>query len=496
MMSAYFKDHSIEADHGRRSLRAGVMIVSGRVLVTVIQVVTVLVLARLLSPEDYGLVAMVTAITVFAPLLVSLGTPDTVVRSAHITEKEISALFWISVAVGCSAAVLMAACGPLIAWFYGEPRLTLITGVAALTFVAAALSCQHNTLLRRAMKFNELAAMELSANLLSAGGAIGVAFLGFGYWALVLRPVMATILIALGSWLRCRWMPGRPTMSIGAKRILRQGLYTAAFSITDYIAFSSDRIAIGYRSGPIQLGYYQNAMFIYDNLCNLLVLSAHHVAVASLGKAHDNMDELRGLWRKALSTIEFYSMPAFGVLAVTGKDLIPVLFGGKWSQAGVLISILALRGIPHGVERTMGWLHVTAGRTDRWMRWGVFSMCAQLIALFCGLPYGPTGVAVAFVVCSFILFIPAIAYSGYPLGINATDVITVVWRSLAASLLAAAIGFTLRFTLLADISAILRIIVLALSYTIAYLIIVVGFLRERMPIQVLLALIIRPLRQW
>ena len=284
-----------------------------------------------------------------------------------------------------------------------------------------------------------------------------MALYGLDYWALVLRPVMLTSFIAFGFWLRCRWVPGRPAMSVGAKEMLRQGLHIAGFPVTDYIAGSSDRIAIGYRSGPIPLGYYQNAMFIYENLLALLVMSAHNVVVASLGKAQNNLNELRRLWRKALSTLEFYAMPAFGILAVTGQDLIVVLFGSKWAQAGVLISILALRGIPQAVERTMGWLHVAAGRTDRWMRWGLVAMCAQLIALFCGLPYGPTGVAVAFVVCAFILFIPAIAYSGRPLGITATDVIAVVWRPLAASLLAAAIGFTLRFTLLADISAILRI---------------------------------------
>jgi len=124
VMSVYFNDHSIEADHAHRSLRAGAVVVGARVLITFIQVLTFFVLARLLSPEDYGLVAMVSAITVFAPLLVGLGTPDAVVQRARITEKEISALFWISAAVGCSAAVLMAASGPLIARFYGEPRLT------------------------------------------------------------------------------------------------------------------------------------------------------------------------------------------------------------------------------------------------------------------------------------------------------------------------------------------------------------------------------------
>ncbi len=126
------------------------------------------------------------------------------------------------------------------------------------------------------------------------------------------------------------------------------------------------------------LGYYQNAMFIYENLLALLVTPVHGVAVTSLSKAQNDLDELRRLWRKALSTLGFYAMPAFGILAVTGQDLVIVLFGSKWAQAGVLISILALRGIPHAVERTLGWLHVAAGRTDRWMRWGLVAMCAQV----------------------------------------------------------------------------------------------------------------------
>src|SRR6202011_1794707 len=122
----------------------------------------------------------------------------------------------------------------------------------------------------------------VGANLLSAGGAIAMALYGLDYWALVTRPVMLTSFIAFGAWLRCRWIPGRPEMSVGAKEMLQQGLHNAIFLITDYIAGSSDRIAVGYRSGAIPLGYYQNAMFIYENLCALLILSAHNVAVASL----------------------------------------------------------------------------------------------------------------------------------------------------------------------------------------------------------------------
>jgi PST family polysaccharide transporter len=267
------------------------------------------------------------------------------------------------------------------------------------------------------------------------------------------------------------------------------GLHSVGFSVTDFVAGSSDRIAIGHRSGATSLGHYQNAMLVYDSMIGLLMTPAHGVAVASLSKSAHDLTELRRLWRKALLTLEFYAMPAFGMLAVTSQDLIVLLLGNKWAPAGVLLGILSLRGIPHTVERTLGWLHVSAGRTDRWMRWGIFAMCAQLVALFSGLPFGPTGVAVAYVVCMFLLFVPAIAYAGKPLGIHASDVIGAIWRPLAASLSAAAIGMALKYTLLIEWGAFERLVTLALVYAVAYLLISVGALGVRMPVRVLLALI-------
>ena len=488
-MNDYFGDNKVEPDHGRRSLRSGVVSIVARAVNTLIQVGSVLLLARLLSPEDYGLVSMVAAITGFAPVLVDLGTRDAVAQRSRITEGEVSALFWITMGLGCGFALLIAACSPLIARFYNEPRLTMIALVSALTFVMSALTCQHYALLRRAMKFHELGMIEIASNLISAGCAITMAFYGFQYWALVLRPITTNFLVAVGVWLRCRWLPVKPTMTPGVKEMLKLGLNITGFTMTDFTGRSGDKVAIGYRSGAMALGYYQNALFVYENLLDGLVAPLHGVAVTSLSKVRDDLKEVRRLWGKALSTLAFYSMPAFGILAVTSQDLIGLLLGAKWSHAGILLSTLALRGIPHTVERTLGWLHVAAGRTDRWMKWGVFAVCAQLLALFCGLPFGPTGVVLAYVICMFILFIPAIAYAGKPLGIGAKDVIQVVWRPLAGSLLAAVMGFTLRYALADNVSGLVRAVVLALSYGAVYLVMVVGLLRLRMPVMLVLTLV-------
>lgn len=488
-MHPFFAEHVSEENLGQRSVRSGAFAIGARVLNGLIQVASVLFLARLLAPADYGLVGMVVALTGFAPVLVSLGTPDAVTQRRSIAEGEVSALFWISTSIGFSFALLVAAAGPLIARFYGEPRLTLIAVVSGLTFLASALHCQHYALLRRAMLFRDLAVIDVSANLLSTAIAIAMAFAGFNYWALAIRPVTLNLLIAAGVWLRSGWIPPRPTRTPGVMEMLRLGISITGFTLADFAGRSADRVAIGYRSGAAALGLYQNALFVYDNVLDMMVAPLHGVAVASLSKVTGDLPELRRLWAKALTTLEFYAMPVFGLLSVTGEDLISLLLGPKWISAGPLLCILALRGMPHCVERTLGWLHVAAGRTDRWMRWGIAANSVQLIAIFCGLPFGARGVVIACVISMFLLFIPAIAYAGRPLGIGAKDVVKVSWRPLTAALVSAAIALIARHMFLLDQKPLVRAVVLAAVYGLSYLVLAVGLLRLVSPLGVIYTLV-------
>jgi PST family polysaccharide transporter len=365
---SYFAENQADQGHSQNSLRGGAVSIFARGINALVQIGSVLFLARLLAPEDYGLVSMVTAIVGFAPVLVDLGTRDAIVQRASISRSDVSTLFWITMTVGLAFTGIAAIAAPVIASFYGEPRLTAIVVVSSVTFVAYALGMQHFALLRRSMKFRDMAVVEVTANVLSAALAIAMAGYGFGYWALVVRPVLTPIFLSAGAWLKCRWVPGWPAITADVKHMLGFGFNITKFSLLDFAGKSSDRVAIGYRSGATNLGYYQNALFVYDNLLDVLVFPLHNVAVASLSKLRGDLSELRRSWAKALSVVAFYAMPAFGLLAVTSRDIVVILLGAKWASAGVLLSVLALRGIPHAIERTLRWLHVTAGRTDRWVR--------------------------------------------------------------------------------------------------------------------------------
>jgi PST family polysaccharide transporter len=486
-VSVFFEDSKARQDHGQKSLRGGLVSVLARAVNALVQVGSVVFLARLLTPEDYGLVTMVTAITGFAPILVDLGTRDAVAQRDRITQGEVSALFWISMAVGSGFALLVALSGPLISRFYDEPRLATIALVSSLTVLASALACQHQGLLRRAMMFRQVAMIEVGANVVGAGTAIGMAFSGLGYWALVVRPLVTGLFTAIGVWCYCRWLPPKPTLTSGVKEMLRFGVNLTGFSIADFVGRCADSVAIGRVSGPERLGYYRKALLVYENLLDLTI-SLHGVAAVSLSKLRDNLDELRRLWAKGLSTLSFYAMPAFGGVAVTSYDLIYLVLGERWQNAGILLSVLALRGIPHVVERTLGWLHVAAGRSDRWMRWGMLEAGVQLVALFCGLPYGPMGVATAYVVAMFLIFVPTIAYAGLPLGISAKDVLRAVWQPLVGTLVAVGTGFLLHFLVLPDMPRLPRLILVGFAFTAMYLILVPGIFKLRTPLTVILKL--------
>lgn len=489
-LSAYFGDNESKKNLSQQALHSGIVSVFARGLNGVAQVGSTIVLARLLEPEDFGLVAMVAAIAGLAPALIDLGMRDAVVQKSRISHDEISALFWLSVVIGGGLAAVTVLCGPLIAYFYHESQLEKIAQVWALLFILAALTNQHNALLRRALKFQTIATIDVAANVLGAVGAIMMALAGGGYWALVAKPLLTAFINLLGVLFCCRWVPGIPKLSDGVREMLRFGSYLTAFTIADYVGRAGDRVALGYTGGAKELGYYQNANVVYDNLLTMFVNPLHTVAVSSLSKLRDNVEKLRQSWFTALSSVTFFTMPAFIVLAVIAQDLVVLLLGEKWEYAGAILSVLSLRGPAHVVDRTQGWLHVAAGRADRWMRWGVLSSIVQLIALFCGLPFGTMGVAIAYTVATYVLCVPAVVYSGRTYEIATSNVLRAIGPQFLGSLCAAGSGFLLRYTWLTEVTPASRIAILACTCTLIYVLVTVGVLGVVKPLHVLTSLLL------
>ena len=433
-----------------------------------VQVVSTIVLARILAPEDFGLVAIVSAVTGYVLIVVDLGTRDALAQRGRVNEGEVSALFWFTCAIGLTLTAITVLSAPLVARFYEEPRLKYIAMVMSITIAASGLYYQQQALMRRALMFRKLAAIDVGSSLMAAAVAIVLAYQGYGYWALVWKQVLAVLFAGFAVWITCRWWPGRPTFTAGVKELLGFGLNVAGLTIADCVAKSADRVALGYTTGPRELGYYQNASTVYDGVLNIGG-PLHNVATVTLSKLRGDAHSLRHAWSTALSSLTYFAAPAFAILAVVGQDLVVLMFGSKWQAAGAILSILALRGPAQVVERTQGWLHIAAGRPERWRRWGIFSCIVTIVTLFCGLPFGALGVAAAYTALSYCLFIPAIVYAGKPLGVGVGGVLKAVGPQVATALGAAAVGFLLRHTVLQDTPPLARLLTLAILCSAFYL---------------------------
>ena len=454
----------------------------------VVQVCSTIVLARMLLPEDFGLVAMVSAVTGFASIFVDLGTRDAVAQRHSITESEVSALFWITLGTGLALTTITAVSAPLIARFYGEPRLGPVTMALSATFLLPALYFQQQALMRRALMFRTIALIDVGANLLATAIAIVLAYRGYGYWALVWKLVLSALFSAVAVWICCGWWPKRPAFTAGVKDLLKFGLNVTGFIIMDGVTRSADRVALGYTAGPQQLGYYQNALIVYDNALQICS-SLHNVATATLTKLRGDRAALKRAWETALSSLVFFAAPACATLAVVGQDLVVLLLGTKWAAAGVVLSVLALRGPANVVERTLGWLHVIAERPDRWRHWGVVNCVVTIVALLCGLPFGAIGVAAAYVASTYLLFIPGIAYAGKPLGIGAADAWRTVGPQVITALGAAAIGFLVGHTILLHMAPLPRLVILGILCCAVYLVTMTLGFRMTKPLTVAASLV-------
>ena len=480
---AYFEDHQESADLGRRALRGGIVSVAMQYGNGVLQILAAVVLARLLTPADFGLVAIVTVLTSFAPLLIDFGLGDATAQRKRITPGDISTLFWIASGIGLTLALALALCSPLIAAAYRQPVLQPIALCTSITFVLWGLSSQHLALLRRTMQFGRIARIQFLGSLVGITTAIVLAARGYGYWALVARPIANALSVVVGAWLACRWRPGLPALDEEVKSMVRFGLHVVGFSVTYTVSKAVDRIALGLFYKPDQVGYYQNAVTLYESSIFQVFAQVHTVGSAALSKLQSNPAALIQKYEAALSAMAFFVMPAAAILSVTGQDVTVLLLGAKWRAAGSLLGILALRGIPQVVESSQGWLHLSIGRADRWRNWGVVSLAVQVVAVLSGLAFGAIGVAVASVVASTLIALPSINYAGRPIGVGTKLVMRAVKAQLVGAVCAASGGWLLQVTVLTHWSSLARIVSSTCFCAGVYLVVVVGLFRLTEPLR-------------
>jgi O-antigen/teichoic acid export membrane protein len=421
----------------RRAVRgAGVTVVS-HALGFAVQTLATVALARLLTPGDFGLIAMVTAFSLLLQNLGLNGITEAVIQREELNAAVATNLFWVSAGLGLCAALGFAAAGPALAVLYGEPRLVGAAVGMAGTIFFTALSVVHLALLKRAMRFADVSRVELCARGAAVAVSIVLAAAGSGYWALVAGSVTLTFTTCVGAWARCRWVPGLPARGVDVRPMLRFATHTYARFSVNYVTRNIDNLLVGWRFGAPALGAYKKAYDLFTLPGNLLSAPLTTVAVSALSRL-DGAARQREVFVRALAPLALVGMGAGAALAVVGPDVVVLLLGPQWQESGRLITILALGMGVSLLYDTHGWIHLSVGRADRWLRWGLVELAITGLCFVGGLPWGPAGVAAGWVVSLWVLTVPALWYAGRPVGLDVASVVRSVWTYIVASAAAGA----------------------------------------------------------
>jgi len=420
-----------------------------------IQVVATVVLGRLLTPTDFG---VVTIVTTFSLLLGNFGTngfPAAIVQRKELDHRLASNVFWIVVGLHLALAILFAASGSLIAGFFGDPRLRLVTVAIAVSVLLNATWVVHNSLLQRALRFSVISVNDIVSRTVAVGTSVLLAWLGFGYWALVAGAIASPLSTTVGTWFLCRWKPSLPRRARDTGTVVRFATNISGRRAVNYCAQNMDNFLVGWRFGPTSLGLYKKAFDLFALSAAQTVSPLMMVAASTLSRLDAGSAQFRKYLLSAITLMAFVGMGLGAALTLTGTDLIRVLLGPGWEESGRIFTFFGPGVGAMLVYGTHEWIHVSIGRSDRWFRWGIVEIAGTALLFMVALPWGPAGIAAAWTASFWILAIPAFWYAGQPIGLAIGPIIAAVWRYPVASLLAglAVVFFQARFPFLTTTAA-------------------------------------------
>ncbi len=410
----YFSSEAIREDLRGKTVRGGVYVGAAQGVCALISLAAVPVLARLLDPADYGLIAMVAVFTNFARMFVDAGLSMATVQQEKITAPQVSNLFWIASSLGVLVAIVVACLSPVVAWIFSEPRLIPITLALTISYVLSGLTIQHQALLRRRMQFRSLAAIQIASVLLSQIVGIAWAWRRYeqadDYWALVWIPLTTAAVVLVGSWMACPWRPNAPKRGVGTRQMVGFGANLTGFNFANYFARNADKMLIAWWWGPTLLGYYERAYKIAFIPIQMVSAPLASVTITSLSRITEDAPRYRRYYLFVTESLLMFIMPAMALAFSTSDWVVLMLLGPEWTPSVPVFRWLVLAIAFQPLSHTTGWLFVSQGRSREMFLWGCFGAATIVVAFLIGLPYGPATVAAMYALSGIFVRLPVVCW--------------------------------------------------------------------------------------
>lgn len=424
----------------RLAVRGAAATFSASGLGLVIQAVATVVLARLLSPADFGVVTMATTFSLLVASFGTNGLTEGVIQFEEIDHKTASNLFWLNSGAGLVLAVAFALAGRLLASFYQNPLVANVAVGLSVGIFVQAVSVIHLALLMRAMRFGGTSTNDVIARIAYSLVPIAMALRGWGYWALVSAIVAQQLSITIGAWWLCRWIPSLPSRTGKTRSMLVYAAKVYAQFSVSYATRNIDNLLVGWRFNAILLGFYKKAFDLFALTASQVTAPLNNVALAALSRLNQDRERFRRSLASSLGMVAFIGMAMGADLSLIGRDVVRLVLGAKWSESGRIFELFGPGIGAMLLYSTVGWVHLPIGTPGRWFRWSLSALGITVSLFLAALHWGPMGVAAAWSISYWILLVPAFSYAGRPIGFGGSSLIAAVWRYIAAALTAGSLS--------------------------------------------------------
>ena len=428
----------------RRSVRGAVATSISQIVSLALRFTATGILARLLLPEDYGLVAMTAVWVAFLAIFKDGGLSWSTIQRSNITHQEVSTLFWMNLVIGLFLAALLIICSPLISSFYREPRLALVAPAMAVNFVFGGLAVQHRAILNRQMRFSVLAWIEISSISIGIAVAITLATMGAGYWALVAMTNATVLANTVAVWMVVKWRPGLPAFDHTALPHLKFGADILGFNVVNFVSRQADNVLIGWRWGAVALGLYDKAYTLLLMPLSQINSPISAVMVPMLSRAKPEAEAFKRFFLGAMEIVACCSIPIILAIALFANEVVLLWLGAKWVESATLFRYLAAAALAGALSNPIGWFLISRGLTRRYRQLGIVSAVILLTAFLIGLPNGAEGVALAYSTAMVFIFLPAWMWALHGTGLSVREVLATFAPASTAGALAAASAFLVK----------------------------------------------------
>ena len=367
------------------------------------QLVIVSILAHLLSPNDFGLLAMATVFTNLATLIAELGVGYALIQKQDVEEKHYSSAFWLNIFIGLLLTIIFIFISPLIAKFYNKPSLEYILKVISFNFLIASFCVIQQSILTKAMEFKKLAIRDISAVIIAGLVGIFMAYSGFGVWSLVCQLISFTLVNAFLLWILSEWRPKFIFSLSAIKEILPFSMHITGVNIIGYFAENVDQLVIGKFLGTLSLGYYSLAYKLMLYPLQSIHVVLNKVLFPAYSKIQNDLDKMKKVYEVVAKAVVLLIYPMMLGLFVVAPEFVRVVYGEKWGPAIFLVRVFSICGLIKALsDPLIGPIRLSVGRSALHFKMSLLNVVMVTIAVFIGLNWGISGIAIVYTIFTLL----------------------------------------------------------------------------------------------